>query len=256
VRADGVLLDIDGVLVVGWRAVPGAVDALAELGRMGIPSCCITNTTSHGRAELASTLADAGFDVAPERIVTAASATGAHLRVAHPGLRAFVLSDGDPGRDMPGVELASTPEDGEVMVVGGADETFGYDAINRIFRRVMEGAPLVAMHRSAYWRAEDGFHLDAGGYVAALEAAAGVEAEVCGKPAASFFAAALDVLGLDAGRAAMVGDDVVTDVGAAQAAGLTGVLVRTGKFREGDAERGMPDAVIGSVADLPAWLAS
>jgi ribonucleotide monophosphatase NagD (HAD superfamily) len=56
----------------------------------------------------------------------------------------------------------------------------------------------------------------------------------------------------------MVGDDVENDVLGAQAAGLTGVLVRTGKFRAEDLRRasGEPDVVLGSIADLPGLLAS
>jgi len=46
----------------------------------------------------------------------------------------------------------------------------------------------------------------------------------------------------------------VSDIGGAQVAGLTGVLVRTGKFRPDDLERGRPDAVLDSIADVPAWL--
>ena len=54
----------------------------------------------------------------------------------------------------------------------------------------------------------------------------------------------------------MVGDDVVNDVLGAQAIGMTGVLVRTGKFRPTDLERddGAPDHVIDSFADLPTLL--
>jgi ribonucleotide monophosphatase NagD (HAD superfamily) len=49
----------------------------------------------------------------------------------------------------------------------------------------------------------------------------------------------------------MVGDDIATDVLAAQDLGMTGVLVQTGKFRPGDLERGRPDHLIDSIADLP-----
>jgi len=50
-----------------------------------------------------------------------------------------------------------------------------------------------------------------------------------------------------------VGDDVKTDVGGAQGAGLKGALVKTGKFREGDLSGDVrPDLVLASVADLPA----
>ena len=54
----------------------------------------------------------------------------------------------------------------------------------------------------------------------------------------------------------MVGDDVVNDIGGARAAGIHGVLVRTGKFREDDLASGAPDTVLGSVADVPAWMRS
>jgi phospholysine phosphohistidine inorganic pyrophosphate phosphatase len=53
----------------------------------------------------------------------------------------------------------------------------------------------------------------------------------------------------------MVGDDLEADVHGAQSAGLRGLLVRTGKFRPADLERGAsPDAVLDSIADLPYWL--
>ena len=81
---------------------------------------------------------------------------------------------------------------------------------------------------------------------------------VVGKPAEAFFRAALDDLGADAGGAVMVGDDIESDVLGAQALGVTGVLVRTGKFRAGDLERreGRPDHVIDGIGDLPALLES
>ena len=59
--------------------------------------------------------------------------------------------------------------------------------------------------------------------------------------------------GRAAGRAAMVGDDVENDVLAAQAVGMTGILVRTGKFRDEAlaGASGTPDHVIASIVDLP-----
>jgi phospholysine phosphohistidine inorganic pyrophosphate phosphatase len=46
----------------------------------------------------------------------------------------------------------------------------------------------------------------------------------------------------------------VNDVEGAMAAGLAGVLVRTGKFQPADLERGVPDAVVDSIADVPGLL--
>ncbi len=100
---DGLLLDIDGVLAVSWEPLPGAIDTLSELRSSGLPFRLITNTTTHPRDELATTLRDAGFDVEPADIVTAVVATAEHLRTHHPGARVFLLSDGDARADLEGI---------------------------------------------------------------------------------------------------------------------------------------------------------
>lgn len=254
---EALLLDIDGVLSVSWVPIPGAIDALARLRGAGVPFRLITNTTTKTRHDLAVTLRDAGFDVADEEVVTAVVATAAHLRSRHPGAKAFVLSDGDATADLDGVELVTDAAAADVIVLGGASEGFTYDTMNRIFRRLMEGAELIGMHRNLFWKTADGWELDAGAYLAGLEQAAGVLATICGKPEPASFRAALEALGVRPDRAAMVGDDVLNDVMGAQALGITGVLVRTGKYREGD-ERSAgvpPDVVIGSIADVPELVA-
>lgn len=255
-RIDAVLLDIDGVLVVSWEPLPGAIETIEWLRAREVPFRLITNTTTHTRADLARTLTGAGIAVSPEEVFTAVVATATYLRDAHPGARVFVLSDGDARADLQGIELVEG--DADVVVLGGAYDGFDYTTMNRVFRMLMDGADLVAMHRNLYWRTNEGWQLDGGAYVAALEEATGRPAVVCGKPASAYFASALEQVGLPAERTAMVGDDVVNDVRGAQAAGLTGVLVRTGKFRLEDLEGGAevePDVVIDSIAGVPELLA-
>jgi HAD superfamily hydrolase (TIGR01458 family) len=252
---EGLLLDIDGVLAVSWKALPGAVEAMRRLRDDGIPFRLITNTTTKTRADLAGTLTEAGFDVAGEEVVTAVVATAAHLGKAYPGARVFVLSDGNATEDLAGVELVAV-NDADVIVIGGACEDFTYEMMNRIFRRMMDGASLIGMHRNLFWKTSEGWELDGGAYIAGLEEAADTKATICGKPEKAYFDSALAMLGVTADRAAMVGDDILNDILGAQAAGLTGILVRTGKYREGDENRegGRPDHVVPSFADVPALL--
>jgi ribonucleotide monophosphatase NagD (HAD superfamily) len=79
---------------------------------------------------------------------------------------------------------------------------------------------------------------------------------VVGKPAPAVFAAALDHLGASAAGTLMVGDDIENDVLAAQRQGLTGALVKTGKYlpRALQHASGTPDHVLGSFADVPGLL--
>ncbi|MGV9339998.1 TIGR01458 family HAD-type hydrolase [Streptomyces sp. NPDC003688] len=253
----GVLVDIDGVLTVSWRALPGAVEALRVLRDGGLGVVLVTNTTSRTRASVAAALAEAGFAVGADDILTAPAATAAHLA----GARCALLNSGDIEEDLAGITLVGEDDGGDedtpdVVLVGGAGPEFSYAAVNRAFRHLRCGARLVALHRNLTWRTDAGLQLDAGAYIAGLEAAAGTEAEVTGKPSAAFFRAALDRLGVAAAEAVMVGDDVESDVLGAQRLGITGVLVRTGKFQPDTLARasGTPDHVVDSFADVPALL--
>src|SRR4051812_2759946 len=147
----------------------------------------LTNTTTHTRADLAATLSDSGIATEPGEIVTAVVATASYLRSHHAGGPVFVLSDGDALGDLEGVDVVE--DDPTVVVLGGASEAFDYRTMNRVFRWLMDGAELVAMHRNLFWRTGRGWQLDGGAYVAGLEQAAGVEAVGCGKPAAAAFTA-------------------------------------------------------------------
>ncbi|MGW9029819.1 HAD-IIA family hydrolase [Streptomyces sp. NPDC055722] len=253
-----VLIDIDGVLTVSWRPLPGAVEALGHIRESGLAVALLTNTTSRTRASIAGTLSDAGFPVTADDILTAPAATAAYLAEHCPGARCSLLNSGDIREDLAGVRFVEDVEDAvaDAVVVGGAGPGFDYGALNRAFGHLQRGARLVAMHRNLYWRTERGLQLDSGAFLLGLEKAAGLEAEVTGKPSPAFFEAALAHVGAGADQALMVGDDVETDVLAAQRAGITGVLVRTGKYLPQTlrAASGEPDHVIDSFADLPTLL--
>ena len=249
---DGVLIDIDGVLTVGWNPIAGAAEALDRLRTDGVPFRLVTNTTELSRRALVAALHRAGFDVRAEEVITAALMTVEYLRVNHPEAGCFVLGGDEGAEDLDGVRLVRDGAD--VVVIGGASRAFSFDEMNKALRLVLDGAALVGMHGAISWMTEEGMALDPGVVLLrGLEAATGRVAVVCGKPSPEAFSSALRLLGLAAERAAMVGDDIETDVLAAQAAGLTGVLVKTGKFRQDALVRSKerPDFVLDSIADLP-----
>jgi phospholysine phosphohistidine inorganic pyrophosphate phosphatase len=243
------LVDLEGTVYQDGRLIAGASEALAEAARRGVDHVFVTNTTSRPRSVLARELGEMGLRVEPSRIFTAPRAARAHLVArglhrAHFLLRPALLEDFD------GIE----PVDGgaDAVVLGDLGEEMSYARLNRAFRLLLEGAELVALARNRYWRSTDGLMLDAGPFVAALEHASGRTATLVGKPSPAFFAEALASLRAAHGEAAVVGDDLESDVGGGQSVGMRGILVRTGKFRPGDLEASSvrPDAVIDSLADL------
>ncbi|HXW98702.1 MAG TPA: TIGR01458 family HAD-type hydrolase [Methanomicrobiales archaeon] len=247
----GLLLDLDGVLYVGDRPVAGAVEALAELRRRGYPVRFLSNSTRRSRASVADRLRGMGFPAEDGEILTPSVAAAAMLRKE--GKSAFLLTMGDASRDFEDAGVRLNEERPDAVVVGDAGDRFTYNLLNRAMRMILEGAEIVALEKDRTWMGADGPMLSAGPFVAALEYATGTEALCIGKPSPGFFAAALDSLGIPASAAAMVGDDIETDVGGAQRWGIRGILVRTGKFREVTlAQSGIiPDLVIDSMSGLP-----
>lgn len=250
------LLDLDGTLYASGAPIPGAPEALDRLRHLNVPFRLVTNTTSRSRALLVERLRRYGFAVEPEEIFSAALAGAALAREA--GYRTLAPFLPAPAvEDLAGFKLVGgiTGRAGrpDAVVLGDLGEGWSYALLQEAFEHVMAGSALVALSRDRYWRRDDRLVLDAGPFVRALEYATGRDAAVAGKPSPVFYAAALRTLGLEPSRAAaMVGDDLWSDVEGAQCAGLQGWLVRTGKFLE-DTLRGagiVPDRVLPSVAEL------
>ena len=194
--------------------------------------------------------------VDPSRILTAVSSAARFLRRSFPQAACVVVNDGPIGEDLAGVEVTEDPEAAGVVLLGGAGPTVGYERLNAVFNLALDGIPVVALHRNTRYQTARGPALDMGAFIVGLEAAAGIEIPVLGKPSPEFFRAALAAVGAEADETLMVGDDIVSDVRGAQAVGIPGVLVRTGKFRAGDLQDGgvPPRHVIDAVADLPALI--
>jgi HAD superfamily hydrolase (TIGR01458 family) len=256
-KAAGVLLDIDGVIVRSWRPIPGALEAIERLHEHGVPLRFVTNTTSRSATEMLAVLQSIGIEMSAAHLITAGTATAAWIRREHRGARCYVLNDGSAA-DLADLEIVGDDagESADVVIVGSGGPCFTWDRMNTALRALRSGAALVAMHGSTLWDTVDGACLDCGAYARMLAEAAHVEPLVVGKPAAELFLAAASAMGVDPGDAVMVGDDVNSDVLAAQHLGMTGVLVRTGKYRAADVEAapGEPDHVIDSLAELPAIL--
>jgi HAD superfamily hydrolase (TIGR01458 family) len=246
----GFLLDLDGVLYVGDHPVPGARETLLHLRDRGYPVRFLSNSTRRSRASVAESLRASGFSIGIGEILTPAVAAAAMLRREERS--AFLLTTGDVRRDFEEAGVMLTGNRPDTVVIGDAGDQFTYGLLNRAMRMILGGADLIALEKDRTWMGGDGLMLSAGPFVAALEYATGKEALRVGKPSPGFFAAALDTLGVPASAAAMVGDDIETDIGGAQRCGIRGILVRTGKFREENLARSgiKPDLIIGSVADL------
>ena len=256
------LFDLDGVFYNDTRPIPGGAEVIAQLrggalsdsppesrGRSakGVPFRFVTNTTSKGRVSLAAKLQSFGVSAEPHEIFCPAVAAASFLREQNASGVFFTTDDTRAEFDGLREDLAQP----DYVVLGDLGDDWTYAKLNQVLRYLIDGARLIALGMSRYWRANDGPRLDVGPIASAFAYATGIAPIVLGKPTADFFLLATRDLHIDPAQCVMVGDDIVTDIGGAQAAGLRTILVRTGKFRPEDLDGAIqPDVIIDSIADL------
>jgi HAD superfamily hydrolase (TIGR01458 family) len=251
---DGILFDLDGVLYTGSKVIEGAIEAVERIRASRLQCRFVTNTSTLSLASLQQKINALGFNIPAHEIISAPQAALRHLQKQHEPVCRLLLAD-DVKQDFKAFKQSDTEAD--YIVVGDMGEKWSYPVLNEVFNSLVNGAKLIAIHKNKFWQTEQGLKLDIGGFIHGLEYASGKQAMIIGKPSADFFQAALDDMPLQASQVAMIGDDIDSDVGGAQQAGLKGILVKTGKYRQSyaDASAIKPDAIIDSIADLPALLA-
>jgi HAD superfamily hydrolase (TIGR01458 family) len=245
----GFLIDLDGVMYTGDHPVPGSDEAIQFLKDNGYSYRFVSNTTRKSRETIARKLTRMGLHVPEEYIFTPPVAAVTYMKKT--GKHRFhLIVTGDVDRDFPPQTPPDSPGGVDYVILGDAEDVITYSCLNSAFRDLMGGAELIALERDRYWMDRDGLSLSAGPFISALEFATGKNAVLMGKPSPDFFDLALNDMDLSKEEVVMIGDDIQTDVRGAQNAGMKGVLVMTGKYRE-EMVRGsgiLPDLTIQSIA--------
>jgi len=217
-----------------------------------------------------------GFDVREGEVFTSLGA--ARELVRRQKLNPFFLVSASAREEFSGLPGKNHGVyDHDAVVIGLAPDELTYENMNIAFRilsgerpndktpcgkdRQHKNATLIAMHKASYVRSPDGaLSLGPGPFVTALESATNVQAHIVGKPTRKFFETTIESLageGIEretwvnshpgysdstSRSIVIIGDDVTNDLGeGAVELNLRRVLVRTGKYRKGDEDRGGAD---------------
>jgi len=233
---DLVIFDLDGVVYLTDKAIPGAVEAVNRLHASGRSLAYATNNASRRAAEVADLLRGLGVPALPEEVLTSAAAAAARLaeRLA-PGDRVLVVGADALHQEI--VEVGLTPvasaDDEPVAVVQGYGREVGWAILAEASIAIRAGALWVATNTDRTLPSPRGPLPGNGSLVAVLRTALDREPdEVIGKPEPVLFEEAVK---RDAARRPIVvGDRLDTDIEGAVRAGLDSLLVLTGVSRPRD----------------------
>lgn len=245
------LLDMDGVLVRGGHAIPGAPGFIEQLRSSHIPFLLLTNNAARTPEVHAARLRDLGIEIEAARISTSGMALADLLRRQHPHGSAHVLGGEGLVDVLERAGYSFTQEKPDYLVVGeGID--FGAAELEMAIQLVRGGAKLMVTSPDLTIPSPQGPLAAPGTWAAQIVAATGVRPTFAGKPSRAMFTTALERLGVPARQTCMVGDTLDTDIRGGRAAGCCTLLVLSGNTSREDLQRTTwtPDIVRSSVAEI------
>jgi HAD superfamily hydrolase (TIGR01450 family) len=252
-RFEHVLFDLDGTLLVGMHAIPGAPEAVEALRAAGVGVGFVTNDPVHSRDEQVARLAAEGFHAEPDEFVTAGRACA--LLVADQLGRVPVIALGSKAFQgeciAAGLEPVPGPAGATAVLLGGSRDITFADLTTATRAVLMHGAVVYASSADATFPSPGGPVPGAGAFVAALQYATGARAQTAGKPSPAMFEEARHALG--PGRYLVVGDRLDSDIAGGAAAGMETALVLTGSSSLDDVaawQGARPDHVLGGPGDV------
>lgn len=250
----GVILDVDGTLLMHGKALPGAGQAITFLRQSGFQLRFVSNTTSRNEAQLAHDLCLQGIEANESEIQTSVSACLYFIQENFSDKKGFIAVPERLQSQFSHLQKDEIHPD--YIVLGDLDENFDYTLLNKIFNFMKSGSRLVVFHKNTWYFRDGKTWLDSGAFTRVLELASDAKAVVTGKPSPIMFQSAIQCMGLQKNCVLVVGDDVTTDVLGARSAGLFPLLVGTGKFKVDDlTTHQIPkNSFISSIAELPEWL--
>lgn len=227
---DLVIFDLDGVVYLIDRPIPGAVEAVAALHEAGMPVAYATNNASRRAADVAELLSGMGVPAKPDEVLTSAGAAAAVLAGRLPaGAPVLVVGAEALRAEVREVGLVpvSRADDQPAAVVQGYGPQVGWADLAEASVAIRAGAWWVATNTDRTLPSPRGPLPGNGSLVAALRTALGRDPEVVvGKPEPALFTTAAQRSG--SARALVVGDRLDTDIEGAVRAGMDSLLVLTG----------------------------
>lgn len=256
--AQGLLIDMDGVVYGGDTMIPGADVFITHLLKNDVPFMFMTNNSQRTRLEAVRKLARLGITVTENHVYTSAMATGKFLASQIPNGTAYVLGEGGLLSSLHenGISLVNTDPD---FVVLGEGRNFTLEMVQRAVDMILAGAKFVITNRDPSPKKKGWDNLGIAATSAMIEEATGIKGFVVGKPSPVMMRSARKALGLETAETTIIGDTMDTDIRGGVQMGYKTILVLSGITKREHLPRYAfkPDLVVESAKDiqfpLPWW---
>lgn len=249
--AQGLLIDMDGVIYGGDTLIPGADEFIDKLLKQDIPFMFMTNNSQRTPLEVVRKLKKLGISVGENHVYTSAMATGKFLAGQEPNGTVYVLGEGGLLTSLHehGLTMVETDPD---FVVLGEGRNFTLEMVQRAVDMILEGAKLITTNRDPSPKKKGWSNLGIAATTAMIEEATGIQAFVVGKPGPVMMRSARKAMGLETAETTVIGDTMATDIQGGVQMGYKTILTLSGVSKKEDLIKYAfkPDLIVNSVKDI------
>ena len=229
----GIVLDMDGVLWKDTRPIGNLPAIFDRMHSVGLKVMLATNNATMTVEQYLEKLKGFGVVLDSWEIITSAHGVADALVKAFPAKGAvFVVGENGVITALceAGFSVITDPDDETqvVAVVAGMDRGLSYRKLSRSMSHIRAGASFYGTNPDATFPTPAGLVPGAGSVLAAIQAAAGKDPIVIGKPSPFMFRLCAERMQLNMPEILMVGDRLETDIAGAQAVGARTGLVLSG----------------------------
>jgi len=250
----GVILDVDGTVVHGDEAIPGASEALQAIEQAGCQRVFISNNPTDPPAAYESRFEGAGLAVDREEVFTAGTVTIDYLTAEHADDQLYVIAN--PGfldqLAETAIETTADPTAADALVAS-LDYEFDYEQLCETVVALQDGTPFIGTDPDILIPQSGPDVPGSGAIIHAIEGVAEREVDViCGKPSAYARRTVLEYLECPPEECLVVGDRLDTDITLGSDAGMSTAVVKTGITDDERLANSSisPDYVLDSIADI------
>lgn len=246
---DVFLIDLDGVIYIDNRLLPGSKEAIEKLREQGKQIYFLTNDPRFLRQELCERLSYLGIKASPKEIISSGWATANYL-VQHAINAAYVIGTESLKKEISNQGI-TVVEQGkcQAVVVGYSENTTFYE-VQQAVRYIEEGAKFIATNDDKSFPSAEGRCMATGAIVQAVQVSCEQRPIIIGKPYSYMFHMALKNLDRTT-RVVVIGDSPDIDILGAHQYGISGILLEEKQLcYPVKYDYRYPNAQIGNLMDL------
>jgi HAD superfamily hydrolase (TIGR01458 family) len=244
----GFVIDLEGTLVSSGIPLPGSIEFINYLNKNCIKYYIITNTVSRTPETWEKLLKDIGLEIRKENIIYPIVVLNDFIKENAIKTYYFIGPDNLKNLVQRTMDYENNPE--YIIFCDFEYANLNYEMLNKIFKYIRNGSKIIATSYSNYYISKNEYKMDTGIFVKMYETLVNEKAVIMGKPSQIIYKTALKRLGMDTNNVITIGDDGLTDIVGGKEMEMETILVKTGKYKDGDEKKYKPSKVVNNLEEV------